>query len=172
MPSKYKNWVNVLLLSCTGFALVACGYGFNNQQISALPQGVQTIFLDSVENPTAETWLGPRIRSIFRDELHRRAWVQWSEKESADALLKIVVERFTRSSSAWDEDEESVKYSSNIKISATLIEQKTGKELWHSGRVDSSASYYATEESSVTKADIEALEQAIRRLADRMGEGY
>lgn len=164
--------INTLLLALVALAALSCGYSFKHQGSSALPENIRTLYIASVENPTTETWLGPRLRSLLRDELTRRGWTRWTDKDDADGLMTITIDRFTRSSAVKDESEESVKYTASVTLSATIAERESGQEVWHSGNVGWSGSYYGSGENAENDADAYATEHAIRRLADLLGEGY
>jgi hypothetical protein len=166
------------LVACLLAGLVAglagCGYSFTPRggEASALHGNVRALFLDSVENPTTETWLGPEIRARLRDELTRRGSARWTSRDAADGLVRVVVDRFTRSSSVTDESEDTVKYSVSLTLAVTITDAATGEPVWASGNVGWSDSYYASDSASERDASERAVELAVRRVADLLAQGY
>jgi hypothetical protein len=163
--------MNVLLLAGMTL-LLGCGYGFKPQGTDALPRQTRALFIDKVENPTTEAWLGPKLRSLFRDELTNRGWTQWTDRSKADGLVTITIHQFTREASVKDDKEDTTKYSSSVTLSVTIRDRDTGAQVWASGQVSRSDSYYDTAHSPKYIADKQAARYAIRRVADLLSQGY
>ncbi|MEF2145722.1 MAG: DUF4136 domain-containing protein [Desulfovibrionaceae bacterium] len=163
-----RNLFLVLLLC---FGLAACGYGFASRGPvnKAVAEQAHNLYMDEVVNPTLEAWLGPRLRSVLRDELHRRGWTNWTERNEADALVKVVVEHYSRSTKVSDEKEETLRSQASIKLYMTLVSRTTGQIIWHSGMISVGESYFG---SSPVEADKAVTELAVRRLVDRLSQGY
>ncbi|MBU1248265.1 MAG: DUF4136 domain-containing protein, partial [Proteobacteria bacterium] len=132
----------------------------------------RTLFIESVENPTTETWLGPLVRSMFRDELTRRGWTNWDSRGNADGLVQITIDKFSRTSTVTDENADTLKFVSSISLSAQITDRDSGEVLWNSGSVSWGGTYYGTNSSPETTADTFATDHAIRRLADLLSQGY
>ncbi len=164
--------INALLLALLAVATLSCGYTFSQQGSSALPTETRTLFIESVENPTTQTWLGPRVRSLLRDELTRRGWTRWTDRNEADGLMKVTIHQFLRESSVKGASEDTLKYTSSITLSACIVSRDTGETIWDSGNVSWSGTYYGTSNSLKSTADEFATVHAIRRLADLLGQGY
>lgn len=164
--------IQTLLLAVIALIMFGCGYGFKSQGSDALPKEMRTLFIDKVENPTTEAWLGPKLRSLLRDELTRRGWTRWTDRESADGLVTITVHRFTRETTVKNESEDSSKFSASVTLSATIRNPDNGQEVWSSGQLSSSESYYLVGQATEETAGQSAADLAIRDLADRLSQGY
>ncbi len=164
--------INALLLAFMVMATLSCGYTFSQQGSSALPDETRTLFIESVENPTTQTWLGPRIRSLLRDELTRRGWTRWTDRNEADGLMKVTIHQFLRESSVKGESEDTLKYTSSITLSAIIVSRDTGETVWESGNISWGGTYYSSSGAPKNNADEFATDHAIRRLADLLGQGY
>lgn len=159
------------LLACAAL-LAGCGYSATNQGGSALPEQTRTLFLEGVDNPTTITWLGPRLRATLRDELTRRGWTRWTDRGQAQGLMHVTIHEFTRNTSVSGEERDTLKFATTITLSATITDRDSGEPVWSSGQVAWSDSYYASDASTADAAAQQAMDLAVRRLADLLGQGY
>lgn len=172
MPWMNTRLINVAALALMALVMVGCGYGFKQQGAGALPEGMTTLFIDKVENPTTEAWLGPALRTLLRDELTNRGGVRWADRTHADGLVTITIHSFTRSSTVKDDNEDTTKYSSKVTLSAVIKNKDTGEMIWSSGQIGSSNTYYGTDSSPSDLADKTSAELTIRHLGDLLSQGY
>lgn len=156
------------LAACPG----GCGYRFAGVKDEApfvLPAESRKLWLKSVENPTVETWLGPAIRSLLRDEITNRGQAQWVDKDEATAWVEVVVDDFTTETTVTGEQDESLKYSAAITMIVTIRSALDGRLLWSSGSVGANESFYGAETHA---ARVSAVELAVERAVDRMSQKY
>ena len=150
--------------------LSACGYSMGEADHSVLAPQYRTLAVSGVDNPSTQTWLEPMVRKLLRDELTRRGVIKWTDDTAkADALIHITIERYSRPTSLEGGNNETLRSSASIKLHATITSAIDGKELWSSGSISESWSFYSGQES---QADEEVTRLVIRRLADRMSENY
>ena len=162
----------VALILAAAACLSGCGYQFAGAKGKApfvLPPENRKLWLKSVENPTVETWLGPTIRSLLRDEITNRGQAVWVDKDEANAWVEVVVEGFTTETSVTGDQDQSLKYSSAITMVVTIRSALNGKLLWSSGNVGANESFYGTE---AYEARLSAVELAVERAVDRMSQNY
>jgi hypothetical protein len=146
-----------------------CGYRLASQGPVALPEDQRTLCMDSVENPTLHTWLGPRLRAELRDELHRRGWTRWVRRSEADLLVRIVIERFSHSTKVSNEEDETLRSEASLTMYVQFFSRATDEVVWSSGTIAASESYFG---ASSTEADDSVTELAVRRAVDKLSERY
>ncbi len=161
-----------VLLALMAVGLCSCGYQFAGSGSKApfvLPQEYSKLWFKGVENPTVETWLGSTIRSLLRDEITNRGQAQWVDKDEADAYLEVTVQHFSHETKVSGDNDESLKYSASISMVVSIRSARTGKQLWSSGKVSASESFYGAE---TYQARLSAVELAVERAVDRMSQNY
>jgi hypothetical protein len=162
----------VLLLLCVLAGAAGCGYtvagGTGASAPTVLPAAYGGIALRAVHNPTMYTWLGPELRSLLREELIRRGYV-WADEGGASALLTVRVQRYTVRAQVKNAQDETLRFVSELRLTASITGTEQDDLLWSSGTVATTWPH-ATEEGHVT--DREVLVQAVRDLADRMGHAF
>lgn len=161
--------------------LPACGYNFAGSSPISMPGGNQLLHISLVNNPTQEAWLEPYLRSNFRDEFTRRGNVDWVPLDQAQALVQIDIHQFRTADSVSRERDKTVKASVVMTMEARIISAETGELIWSSGSVSGTSSYFlAAEDFSMPgttgpeqrSASQDAVDQAITRIADRLGDVF
>ncbi len=175
-----KNICLFLLLLFSAFQ-VSCGYNFVGASPIALPEGKQHLNITLVHNPTQEAWLEPYLRSVFRDEFTRRGGAVWVSEDQAQAVVHIDIQQFRTADGLTRERDETVKADVTIIMEVKILSADTGEQIWSSGSISGRDSYFlAAEDVSVPgapgpeqrRASEEAVDQAVSRVADRLGEGF
>lgn len=149
--------------------LSGCGYQLAGQGPVALPKDQRSLCMDSVENPSMEAWLGARLRSELRDELHRRGWTRWVERSRADLLVRIVVNSFEHDTTVSNADDETLRSQASLSLRVDFVSRATDAVVWSSGNVSASESYFG---SLTSDADESVTELAVHRAVDRLSERY
>ena len=150
--------------------LAGCGYSFGESGQSVLSERHRTVAIDGVENPTTMSWLEPRLRKLVRDELTRRGTVTWTDdRGSADALLTVVVYRYSRPTSVAGSGDETLQSVASIEFEGVIKSATDGSLIWQSGRISQDWPFFSGQEA---EADEEVTTLAVRRLADRMAQNY
>ncbi|WP_243544156.1 LPS assembly lipoprotein LptE [Pseudodesulfovibrio tunisiensis] len=151
--------------------LAACGgYSFGGGDYSVLPEEYRKMAIAEVSNPTMYSWMEPRLRSLFRDELTRRDLVTWvDDRARADALMTINVIRFYRPDEVTGAEDETLRSSANIEMQVVIRSARDGSVLWNSGNVAQSWPFFEGEQD---QADQTVTELAVRKIADRMSQNY
>lgn len=160
---------------------LSCGYNFVGGAPISLPQGVQNLYISSVENPTQEAWLESYLRSAFHDEFARRGSVNWVSEDQAQALVNIEIQRFRTADSLTRQRDRTVKADVSITMEVKMLSAETGELIWSSGNITGRGSYFlAAEDVSAPgapgpeqrRASEEAVDDAVTRAADRLGDGF
>lgn len=169
-PFSFSVQLSALVLTVAAAMLLnGCGYQLASKGPVALPEDQRTLCMDSVDNPTLEAWLGPRLRSELRDELTRRGWTRWVDRSQADMLVRIVIERYSRSTKVGDEKDETLRSQASINMSVNFVSRTTDEVIWNSGSISVGESYFGI---SPTEADMSVTELAVRRAVDRLSQRY
>lgn len=160
-----------LLCLLAGLQLAACGgYQFGSESGTAvLEPKFRDLAIAGVENPTTYTWLGPRLRSLVRDELTRRNVVRWTDKAKASAHLYLEVKRYNRKAAVSGALDQTLKLEAGLTMRARVFSAMDGSVLWDSQEISIARSYFQGEEQA---ADDLVTDLAVRALADRMTEKY
>lgn len=161
--------------------LFSCGYNFAGSAPVQMPEDKNDMHLGSVRNPTQEAWLEPYLRANFRDELARRGGVNWVSENQAQAVFNIEIQQLRTSDGVTSERDRTVKNEVVITMKAEIVSEDTGEVLWSSGSVAGKSSYYLGQDGAdmagsqapgSRAAYQEAVDEAIVRLADRLGDGF
>lgn len=151
-------------------ALLGCGYSFQSESGPiVLPEGARSLAIDKVENPSMEAWLEFSIRSKLRDEITRRGQATWADSSKADALLSVTIKSFVLTSDVKSSKDQTLKYSANLKMQATITDRLSGRTLWRSGMIEENQPYFLNEQA---QAEDMVVELAVRQLVDRMSQNY
>lgn len=164
--------LSAILLLC--ILLGGCGYGFTPSGPTVLEpeegQGAKSIAIGSVENPTLQTWMEPELRNVLRDELASRSSAVWTDTDSADMIMDIVIDRYIISAAVQDKREKTLKFEVALTISAVLKDRKEGTLIWQSGPVRR-VEYYL-DDNDKAAAEHRVVAMAVRVLVDRMSHSF
>ena len=168
---------------CIALLLPACGYQLTARAPIQLPQDSTRLYLDKVTNPTTETWIEPMLRSSLRDELTRRGNVAWVSRDEAEATVNIDVRSYSTSDSLKGRDDVTLKSAASIQMVVTFFSTKTNALIWTSGPILASESFRGASEiqsssgtlqstSAKREATQEAVDLAVRKVADQLGQKF
>ena len=163
-----RRLVPLFLLVLTTALLASCGYHAAGEGPSVFEGKAKTIYLAGVDNRTPETWLGPRLRAVLRDELSRRGYAEWTDREHADAIMHITVQRYYRKASVRGTDDETLRYSASMDWQVRIT-ARDGALVWDSGMRSISRDYYFDDQTELDKT---VTDLAAREMADRMTQAY
>ncbi len=162
--------ISALVVFCTLMMTFGCGYHFSASAPITLPQGVTNIYIQSVENPTWENWIDPYVRSRFQDELTRRAQINWVSPEEAEAFINLIISSYSVETELSGAQDQTLRERATVVMKAEFRRQQDGSLLWSSKNVKSSETF-ETGTSEIIAGE-RAVEDAIRRIADELGEDY
>ncbi|SFL34628.1 Lipopolysaccharide-assembly [Desulfomicrobium norvegicum] len=168
---------------CIALLLPACGYQLTARAPIQLPQDSTRLYLDKVTNPTTETWIEPMLRSSLRDELTRRGNVTWVSRDEAEATVNIDVRSYSTSDALKGRDDVTLKSAASIQMVVTFFSTKTNALIWTSGPILASESFRGASEiqsssgtlqstSAKREATQEAVDLAVRKVADQLGQKF
>jgi predicted small lipoprotein YifL len=158
-----------VLLTLALLLLAGCGYKNTQSGPVALPENKRKLFLEDVENPTLETDLYARIRSLVRDELTRRGQVQWVPRGAAEALMSVDIRTFTSRASVKDAEDETLRSTASITLDAEIVSATDRSVLWTSGEVSASEPFTTGGQED---AEERAILLGVERLVDRLGQNF
>ncbi len=170
----------ILLILASSF-LFSCGYNFVGASPINLPRNMVNLHIALVQNPTQEAWIEPYVRSQFRDEFSRRGRVEWVSEDQAQGLVHIDIQQFRTSDALTRERDRTVKADVAVTMNVQILSADTGQLIWSSGAVTGRSSYFlAAEDVSMPgssgpeqrRASQEAVDEAVTRVADRLGDGF
>ncbi len=159
------------LLLAVLMLLAGCSYHLSSAAPVALPQGMTRLALDSVSQPSTESWMEPYLRRSLRDELARRGQITWVSRDAAQGLIRLKVTSYSDSGLRQSSDGDTVKSEIRIAGEAQIFESASSQRVWNSGQVQTNVSYQTDNESS-TAAGKDAVDDFIERLVDRLGSGF
>lgn len=185
-PENWSTWLSgslVWAVLCIALLLPACGYQLTARAPIQLPQDSTRLYLDKVTNPTTETWIEPMLRSSLRDELTRRGNVTWVSRDEAEATVNIDVRSYSTSDSLKGRDDVTLKSAASIQMVVTFFSTKTNALIWTSGPISASESFRGASEiqsssgtllstSTKREATQEAVDLAVRKVADQLGQKF
>ncbi len=150
--------------------ILGCGYHFSASAPITLPRGVTNTYIQNVENPTVESWIDPYLRSRFQDEFTRRARINWVNPEQAEAFINLSIISYSVSTGLSGAQDQTLRERATVVMEVEFRDQEDGSLLWSSGHVHAFETFEAG--TSAIVAGERAIEDAIRRIADRLGADY
>ncbi|MDZ7761036.1 MAG: LPS assembly lipoprotein LptE [Desulfovermiculus sp.] len=141
-------------------ALASCGYRLTSSVPIDMPQGITTLYIDRVENPSTEPWLESRLISEVRDEFSRRGQISWVNKEQADGLMHLIITQYRDYTKVERANEETLKSEVALSLEAKILSAQNMEVLWVSAPVHVRESFTGISEKS------RAEERVVRDAAD------
>ena len=169
--SGFMPLLAALFLSGCGYAFTGQAIGPDGQEgvVSRLDPAMRKMALVRVENPTVESWIEPRLRSLIRDEFNRRRLVTWTDKTQATSLLTVIIKKYSRETAVSGQQDQSLKLSTSLTLVLRVNRASDGIPLWDSGEQSLSESFYPGDSEG---ADMRLTDLTVRRLADLMTQNY
>ena len=164
------SWRISLLLLLVGFPLAGCGYRPAASVPIEIPGGADTLAIRTVENPTLETWLGPSLRTLVREEILRRTRITWATVEQAEALMDITIVTYSTGTLVTGRDQQTLKSDAVLTARATIRRRRDNAVLWTSGNVSGRESFI--NEAEVNAAGEEAARRVAQLLVDRLDRTF
>jgi outer membrane lipopolysaccharide assembly protein LptE/RlpB len=168
------SWFRAVLLALLLLAASsACGYHFSGLSPVSMPHGITRLHLQRVDDPTTQSWLEPRLRTVLREEFTRRGGVEWVPAGQAQGLLHVEILSYSSATKLENVRERTVKSQVVLKLRARIVRAGQGTELWRSGLVQATESFTGPEDSSQSRqAGERAVELGAERLADELGQNF
>ncbi len=124
------------------------------------------LFIKGVTNISLDPDLEPRLRSLVRDELTKRAQVIWVESKDATAYVYLNITKFSSAVTMKDADDRPLRSAVSITLNMQ-IRTPEGETLYSAG-TSHSESFYTDQ----TDAEKRVIEFAVRKLVDNMSRNY
>lgn len=159
-----------ILVSLILLAAYGCGYHLSASAPITLPQGVTNIYIQNVVNPSLESWIDPYFRARFQDEFTRRAQVNWTDADSAQAYVNLTIISYDVDAELSGAQDQTLRERVTVIMEAEFRRQVDGALLWSSGPV-AAFETFETGTSEVVAGE-RALENGIRAIADSLGADY
>ncbi|MFW6054388.1 MAG: LPS assembly lipoprotein LptE [Thermodesulfobacteriota bacterium] len=133
-----------------------------------LPENITTVYLAAVNNPTTESFLVPKLRNEFSDELTRRGDIKWVEESEAQGKIVINILSFRSGAKLESAAEKTVRSEMVLRLEARLYSSRTGALLSRTGPIvarESFGSQGGSAQGAVQDRLIQlAAELAVQRL--------
>ncbi len=147
--------------------LLLAGCGYHPLGRGALPEGIDTVYVELFENRTLEPFLENTITNEVVEEFSRRRGLRVIEEPSkAEARLEGQVQGYRVDAISFDPDDRIGQFRVTITIEAALRKFDSGRMLWK-GQLSWSEEYPINQDKSIQE-DNEAA--AVREIADRLAE--
>ncbi|WBF67496.1 LPS assembly lipoprotein LptE [Desulfovibrio subterraneus] len=173
LPTSRNSVVGVarlLLLVLTATVLLSgCGYTLAGKEKGIFGSSKATVRMGSVENPTMYAWLPPRLRSLMRDEIHKRNLARWVDSSPSDYTMRIVINEFRLRSHMQNTDDVTLIYSASLSFEAIVYSGAKNAVVWRSGKESLSRTYDAKNEQ---EAGSELAQLLVQRVCDRMRHNF
>ena len=167
--------IRPLLAITIAFQLIAlllpsCGYQLSSSVPMEMPQGINRLFIDHVENPSTEPWLESRLISEVRDEFSRRGHVLWVDRDQAEGLLHLIITRYRDYSRVESAEEETLKSEIALSLEARILSAKDREVLWVSSPVHERESFVGIQEKR--EAERRVVQDVADALANQLSSGF
>jgi outer membrane lipopolysaccharide assembly protein LptE/RlpB len=155
------KYIGIIVIG--GLTLSACGYRFAGS--GSLPGGTQTVFVEVLENRTAETGIENTFTADLRYEFVRNRMT--ATKSKAAGILSGVIRSLRVETIARASQTVSQERRVTATVDLNLVDQD-GKVLWSVKGISDSEAYQVTADDK-TAIDFNK-RAAITRLSKRIGE--
>ncbi len=152
------------------FLLSACGYHFSSTAPLALPQGMQLLHLERIEDPTTQPQLESRLRTGIRNEFTQRGDVEWVPRNDADGLLQVRILSFTSSSKLESSEQETVRFEAVMRFEGSIFQSEDHALVWESEELTVRESYARQAERD--QAEERLVRLAAEKLANQLVRGF
>lgn len=168
---------HVLLGLLAAVSISGCGY----TQKSALPQGIKTIYVDTVLNkiPIENVYayvpgLEMMTTNAIIRRLERDGNLRVVTRDKADAILHCDLIGFDQEGVRFSSLERAEEYRLFVVVAARLTDAKTSRVIWEEPHFSGDSEYFVSSVKSVARE--EAAQRAVDRLArnvvDRIVEDW
>ncbi|MFP4071318.1 MAG: LPS assembly lipoprotein LptE [Desulfovibrionales bacterium] len=146
-----------------------CGYHFAGTTPLILPEGVRTLTISRVNNPTILPWIGPELRNSVWDEISRRSEAVLKDSGGAEATLEMDIVRYSASTLLEGRSEQTVKSQVVLVVDGRLV-RRGGGVVWSSGPVTVNETFVS--EGQEREAAELAVQKVARRIVDRLDRSF
>lgn len=174
-----KKDVFILPFCLLAFSLSVSGCGYTQQ--ATLPQGIKTIYVETVENkiPIADVYayqpgLEIDITNAIIRRLHEDGNLRVVGQDEADAILESHLVGFEQGGVRFSHLESIEEYRLHVIIAARLVDARTGAALWEEYNFSGDAEYHVSDVRSTAReeASHRAIDRLARNIVDRIVEDW
>ncbi len=150
-------------------------------QKPSLPQGIQTIYVDTVKNaiPVHEVYayeagLEIAITQAIIRRLHRDGNLRVVPREKADAVLEAKLIRFEQEGVRFSKIESVEEFRLFVVLSMRLLNGKTNEVIWEEPNFSGDQEYFVSQIRSIARGEATqlAIERLARNVVDRIAEDW
>jgi len=154
--------IGITLLVC------ACGYHLPGRG-DALPEDIQTVYVEPFQNKTTEPFLETPLTNEVRDQFSRRRTVEIvASADLADAILTGTIVSYRASTVSYDRNDDITEYRATMIVDAALT-RANGEEVIWQGTVSWKEEFYANDDRAQQDYnETLAQEDLHRRLAQEL----
>lgn len=174
MPKKFPLFISALVM---GVFFFGCGY----TRHAALPQGIKTIYVDTVLNkiPIEKVYayvpgLEMDITNAVIRRLHRDGNLKVVDRDKADAILKCDLIGFEQEGVRFTNLERVQEYRLFVVLSVKLINAKTNEMIWEEPNFSGDAEYFVSDIRNLAREEAarKAIDRLAKNLVDRIVEDW
>jgi outer membrane lipopolysaccharide assembly protein LptE/RlpB len=158
-----KYFLALFLIPLT---LFGCGY----TPVTLGPGiGVKTLFIEPLDNRTAEPFLDSQLTNSLRERFGRdRRLTLVNTRKDAEAILSGSVSSYNRKAVSYDRTDTISEYRSTMTVMASLRRVADGKILWKDNVVWSEESMNSNDRSVQEDYETIAIQEITERLAEQL----
>lgn len=159
-----------LTLLLIGLVLLVSGCGYHLPgRGDALPQDIQTVYIEPFVNKTREPFLETPLTNEVRDQFSRRRTMEVvSSPELADAILTGTIVSYRATTVSYDRNDDITEYRATMIVDAALT-RANGEEVVWQGTVTWKEEFYANDDRAQQDYnETLAQEDLHRRLAQEI----
>jgi len=130
VDTALKQTLTSILIACAALSQIGCGYGLVGRT-SNLPEDIQKIYVDPLENRTTRTQVDLYLTQAIVDELvTRRRFEIVKGASSADAILQGAVTSYIVRPVQFGADGRATDYQVIIRCDMEFKRQDGGEVIW------------------------------------------
>ena len=159
--------LTILLVAVT---LWVCGCGYHLPgRGTALPEDIQTVYVEPFQNKTTEPFLETPLTNEVRDQFSRRRTVEVvGSPDLADAILTGTIVSYGVGTVSYDRNDDITEYRATMRVDAALT-RSNGEEVIWQGTVSWKEEFYANDDRAQQDYnETLAQEDLHRRLAQEL----
>lgn len=152
--------------AASALALAAgCGYSFSG---SSLPSYIGTIAIPVFENKSLDATIADEVTTGISDRFMSDNRLKIAREAHADCILEGKVSMYDRRVYSYTPGQEPEEYIVVIVIAVVLKDRVKNKDLWSNERLQTTATYSASQEAEGEKTGLPASEQEAREAAIKL----
>ncbi len=170
-------FLSILVSGALCLSVSGCGY----TQKAALPQGIKTIYVETVKNkiPIENVYAYvPGLEMIITNAVIRRLErdgnLRVVKREEADSILQCDLIAFDQEGARFSSLERVEEYRMFLVVAMRLVDAKTDRVIWEEPNFSGDSEYFVSSVKSVAREEAaqRTAERLARNIVDRIVEDW